>query len=80
MPPKANYNRERVEAAASNTVAKTRTEHLGDVSGYELTCVPVLAHGEQIRRSSEIAFTWRFIGAGYDDTERVTPFKELHHV
>ena len=72
MPPKVNYNLQLVEAAASDSVAKTCAEHLSDVSEYELTCVPVLAHGEQIRRSSDISFRWRFVGAGYDETDNVT--------
>ena len=32
--------------SAVDTVAKTRAEYIKGVSGYELTCVPVLAQGK----------------------------------
>ena len=73
MAPKANYTHERLAAVASQSVAKARVDYGGSsFMEHFLGCDPIRQPGVQLKRTSEVAFRWRFRGAGYDEVAELT--------
>ena len=70
MAPKALYTHERIAAIASRSAAQARAEYTSPLIEL-LGCEPVLEPDQPLRRAAEVAFRWRFRGAGYDEASEV---------
>ena len=66
MAPKATYTYERFAGVAAQSASKARGEYASPFIEH-LGC-DVVKQPAQLKRSSEVAFQWRFRGAGYDET------------
>ena len=67
MAPKATYTYERLASVAAQSATQARVDYASPVIEH-LGCEVVRNSESQPKRSSEVAFQWRFRGAGYDET------------
>ena len=67
MAPKATYTYERLAAVAAQSATEARVEYFSPLIEH-LGCHVARRSEAQPKRSSEVAFQWRFRGAGDDKT------------
>ena len=67
MAPKSTYTYERLAGVATQSATQARVDYANPLIEH-LGCDVVRQPGLQPRRSLEVAFQWRFRGAGYEET------------
>ena len=67
MAPKATYTYERLAGVAAQSATRALVDYTSPLIEH-LRCDVLRQSDAQPKRSSEVAFQWRFRGAGYDET------------